>query len=589
MFLETLFYNVKQPVNTFDTVPIEECNSNEISYGVPMKASFAGDSNVIASLYEGQVTFCFDNKVLRSTVPNHIYYVLPYQEKNKRTFYKLIDTASNSFGILEVEHDADGMFRSVFASVFIFTDFVTRYKMMPSNIGVRTDSHTQHVFSTNGPNRVRGKLFAECFDKHDLFERRLELLLFQSIQNMQRIGKTNMQFINYYETEFEFIIVHANGEYVLLEEFLEVFNRFDHRSFLFKGLFGQILSYMSKIDECGLALPYLNPGNILLTMASDFSHQAGRKKSTLRQTLDFSQLTENSENTLNKMIKQVLYILKLRTGKEASGDRSVDEGVLIDDISALIKVRFLNSVLLYPQAEAVEGKNSCQIGCTAVTFTSNYIQFFTSNTNCLVVGLMVLYFLTKQKLFLLPETFGSNKKQTHFFPFLTDSINKLSNADHELILAAFTFPLLADVCNYFFKEIMTIRVQNHSNQNKRQESYEMMTSQSDLSEDENAIEKRVSFDDQQNGRKSDNTNCTLRGSQITATNENATLGIKTGLLSVDDKRVSLMVHLNSDMQQSSKELEFEESSEEETLAKKFSKLRPLAPKQLNKLSSANRP
>lgn len=591
MFLETLFFNVKQPVNIFETIPIEEVNINEVSYGIPMKTSFAGDSKVVASLNEGRVTFYYDDKVLRSSVPNHIYYVVLYGEKKKRTLYKLIDTASNSFGVLEVDHDTDGSFRAKFASVFIFTDFQTRYKMLPSNIGVRTDSHTQHVFSVDGPNRIRGKLFAECFDKHELFARQLEQTLFESVRDLPRFGSTNLQIINFYETEFEFIIVHSNGEYVLLEEFLEVFHKPEHRSFLFKGLFGQILNFLSKIDDCGLTLPFLNPNNILLTMAKDFSHQAGRKKSTLRQTLDFSQVSDGSENTLNKMIKQVLYILKVRGGKENSVDRSIDDGTLIDDINALIKVRFLNCVLLYPVVEQTGTRNSCQIGCTAVTFSSNYIQFFTTNTNCIVAGLMVLYFLTKQKLFLLPETFGNSKKQTHFFPFLTESINKLSESEHELILAAFTLPMFIDVCNYFCREITIIHTHNQSKQKKKQESYEMVTSVSELSEEEpvKIDDRKVSYAEQQNGRMSGHTTIGFRGSNLTAASDSNPLAGKTGLLSTDSRKSSTVAHLDTAIRLSKEEQEFEDSSEEESLAAKFVKLRPLEPKQLNKLSSNSRP
>jgi hypothetical protein len=270
----------------------------------------------------------------------------------------------------------------------------------------------------------------------------------------------------------------------MLEEFMEVFSRQEHKSFLFKSLFRQIVDHMELTESVGRVAPFLQCKNMIVCLNSEFRKQASRKKSTLKQSVELRYFEDSKESIINKILKQILLILKIYGERDQSPEESIEEEVLVADVSALVQIRFLNNVLLFPRnPDPPETQNCVAIGNSKVLLFSNYVQFFSPNINCVILGILAVFFLTKKSLFWNLDDFAVNKKNSFFLSFPIQLIVKLNPREKDFIVQSFAQENTGIVGDLFDDYLQNAQRIWKKSDLESQSSYEMMTLNSETEQD----------------------------------------------------------------------------------------------------------
>lgn len=481
MFLEKLFFNVAQPPNVFESWPLDPQAELESFKGIRVRTTFLPGKTIAANLRDDRLTFYMEDGLLQSNCAEFIYYLPHYQIKEHTISYKLMDFTGTTFTIIEVESKHDRDFRSLFRSCFIFTDFTDRYLIQKQTVGVKSASRTlvcsPVVVEAYAPTRY----LVECFAKREILDGDLATKLFESIRHFKRLNCNNLKFVNFYESEHDFYVLHGYVEHVMLEEFMEVFTRQEHKSFLFKSLYGQIVDQVRLVESAGCVAPFLHCKNMMVCLNTEFRKQATRKKSTLKQSVEFRYFDDSKESVINKILKQILVILKIYAERNQNPDESIDEEVLIADVASLVQIRFLNNVLLFPrETKPPEVQNSVIIGNYQVLLFSNYVQFFSPNINCVVLGILAVFLLTKTSLFWTLEDFSLGKKNSYFLSFPVQLMIKLNPREKAFVVQAFAQEKTQSIGDLFQDYLQNAQRIWKKSDLESQSSFEMVTEDSEV-------------------------------------------------------------------------------------------------------------
>lgn len=482
MFKENIFYNIKQKKNLFEKQPYDNESTIESSRGLKVKASFTNYKNLTMAMKNDCLIFYEDENCFQSNSPGFVYYIIKYQTKIRTTLYKILNFAGDSFMIIEVNRNDESEFRSLFKNHFVFTDFEEKYRSQELIFGVKTFSKTVLFESVNPEKYACKKFFVESYDKKEALELKITQQIYNSITNLKALDYFNFNFVNFYETNDQFVIIFENQDSVSIEEFMEVFAKIDQDSFLFKCLFSDILKFIHKIDNLNFFAPFLNSKNMIICLNTNHKKQASKKKSTLKQPVELNFFDESKENVTSKLLKQISNIMRIYSDGNRMNDDLIENDVLLEDIQSLISIKYLNSTLLFQKEidTSFEKKNSCKVGLNTAVLCSNYIQFFNKNTNLNICGILMIFLLTKENLFWRFEDFINKQKHSHFLSFPIQKISKLHPQERSLIVEAFSQIDSGEFVKLFSVYIDLFKLKSKQPEDDSQESYEMITSQSEI-------------------------------------------------------------------------------------------------------------
>ena len=482
MLLESIFFNVVQPHNKFETHLISEFPSDTNFEKINLRTNFSDEKTIQTSLIDDKLAFFLADTILLSNCPRFLYYLIKQQTHSKFTTYKLMSFKSHTFMHLMVDKTEDSFFRTTFKEFFIFTDFDDLYCCENTSIGEPSFSRTCICNQANPATLFPLKFLVECHNKRNAFDCKIEPQLFNSISHLSKLDYLNFKLVNFYETAEDFIIIFEDNEYITLEEFVKVFSESEQRSFLFKAIFTKIIHFIDKVDQNGLTMPYLYPKNILLTLSPLFRNPPRSHKSSLLQTIPLDLLGGKPSSFVSKLIKHLVLLLKIHRNNIKNKDQSDDDAHLLEDIKSLIQIKFINNSLFFPKSQIskLNVQNICFIASHSVVLSSNYIQFFSSNTNSLLTGILALFLLTNEKLFWKFEDFGSQLKNSRFFSFPIKKINELDPKEIAIIHDCFTLDDFSQIktnfqlfLDCFCRKSKLLAVDSRS-------SYEMVTSGSEI-------------------------------------------------------------------------------------------------------------
>ena len=484
MMNNNLFYRITKNKVNLTKMPLETqkaCNRQKL---FDIKSPYFKTSNVRMGIDMGKLIFFVDQDVYKLTDVSYIYYIVIWHNKKSSFVYKIFDHNIDDAIEIEVKKRDDADFRRTFRTCFIFTDLPDHYVTEKTQIGRKTLSNT-YLYEAKAHCQFSCNLFlGETYDKYDFQENNLIPSLYQSIVNIKDYNYFNHNFVNFYESEREFVIVFENTCHIMMDDFMKKFMQQKSKSLLFKSIFNDFIDLIGKIDLSGHTSPFINPHNMIIVLNRNPKVDQTTRKSTLKKIIEIELTNSTSSKVFSRLIQQISRIMAFYSNKNLMEKEQYSEFDLVEDVKSLIKIRFLNSSLVFKKKTPLESKiiSTCFFGEYSLYLFSNYILYFTSNINSMLVGIFIIYLLGSTMHFWEFDSLKLKIKNSIFISFSFENMKKWHSKERDFMITCLQSVSMETLAKEFEVLMQGYHIFKKPVIQKSISSYELLTSVTEIND-----------------------------------------------------------------------------------------------------------
>ena len=466
-------------------------------------------------------------RAYKSKAPLSLFYLVKTKEDPKDFVYNIVNLENKVQYSLTVRKNLDLVFKALFSSYFIFTDFEESYqivKRLPD--GFLVENYEAEFWAIDDKRPPRH--LVKCYDKKEANFGGLTKVLMESLERLRepKCGSCFMEIFLMFETDQKFILTFEKPSGMTVKDFAAS----NHNDFSYKEAIDILLKLVDiceNMEKNDLQLCVMPPETTMLRFESaDPNHSAiannqpatlkeklkgfkgktasGNINEELRQIAKSEQLSfgetspelkasyllhsaYNRENGTAKYLKSAIpkgQGLLNQPAPQGTSNRRPNNIKLPPDSNERLKdLRFcLTNVEFIFKADKYNAANGVyvKVGFADICFLSNSFVSLSKNLNVLNIGLLYYYLISSIDLSPSYDIIAAKGEETVFFNFSSKILEGLDKMHKQILYYVFTCENLQSL-RTSLEHLRVLEDRLSQIEREKQESFDIVTSVTELS------------------------------------------------------------------------------------------------------------
>ena len=458
-----VFFNISKYRLKIKKVDPWKINEDKLSKCIKCYTTFFPETKVFLTHKDNNLIFIKKGIFFSSKTKLDLLYCIKIKETEFSISYQIFNLSNKHLMDLNISLQEDIRFRFIFNKFFIFTDFDYQFSLKDfKNNGLYVKNYKlKKRNNTNGFEEQN--FFVKVYDKSLIQYNNLQNDLYKSFQKLIKLSESSlvMKLFNFYEDQNFIYVISTMPSTVPLNEFLEL-NEDILKDGVLLNFLKNLINMFIKLENLNIQFPCLSPDSIEVTLHHfnkelfGFQKKIYLKLKKMLESKDYKSMTEEIEKTNKVSDDKIKFNIKSNKRDKKNNFATKKLKNLFDsqsltlgnnsDINNFVLI-FLNTDFLFnvnKNIDVKEKKISC--GFQKIIFLSNLFTNMTKNLNCINLGLIYFYIISKKNYCIPIERLSlEENSELYYINFPNEIIKTLSLLQKQILFYFFTCKELKDI------------------------------------------------------------------------------------------------------------------------------------------------